>query len=97
MNNFDLSIFDTSFTFTKRPKPIPGDLRPMWKISINLLILELASRAGKSSLSRLHVLNWAIRTEINQKNLIQVLSQEMSPTSIIVRIVKCTPLSRPKS
>ena len=48
--------------FTKRPNSIAPDFRPDWKISVLLLILQLGSRGGKSSLTRLHTINWAIRT-----------------------------------
>ena len=41
--------------------PIAAALRPDWKISTLLLLLQISSYGGKSSLKRLHVLNWAIR------------------------------------
>ena len=42
--------------------PIAAELRPDWKISTLLLILQVSSHAGKSSLKRLHLLNWATRS-----------------------------------
>ena len=48
--------------FTCRPIAIAADLRPDWKIACLLLTLHLSSRSGKSTLRRLHVLNWAIRS-----------------------------------
>lgn len=53
---------DVPFRFTRRPMPIAAELRPDWKIATLLLILQLSSHAGKSSLKRLHVLNWSIRS-----------------------------------
>jgi hypothetical protein len=50
------------FVFRRRPMPIAAELRPDWKIATLLLILEVSSHAGKSSLKRLHVLNWALRS-----------------------------------
>ncbi len=50
------------FRFHRRPMPIAAELRPDWKIATLLLILDLSSRGGKSSLKRLHILNWAIRS-----------------------------------
>ena len=41
--------------------PVAAELRPDWKMAALLLILQLSSHAGKSSLKRLHVLNWSIR------------------------------------
>lgn len=49
------------FRFKRKPMPIAAELRPDWKISTLLLILQISSHGGKSSLKRLHVLNWAIR------------------------------------
>jgi hypothetical protein len=53
---------DIPFRFKRKPMPIAAELRPDWKIATLLLILEVSSHAGKSSLMRLHVLNWAIRS-----------------------------------
>lgn len=53
---------DLSFRFTRKPMPITAELRPDWKMASLVLILQLSSRGGKSSLKRLHVLNWAMRS-----------------------------------
>jgi hypothetical protein len=50
------------FRFTRKPMPIAAELRPDWKMAALLLILQLSSHGGKSSLKRLHILNWAIRS-----------------------------------
>ena len=42
--------------------PIAAEFRPDWKISTLLLILQISSHAGKSTLKRVHILNWAIRS-----------------------------------
>lgn len=86
MTELSFEKLDIPFIFQSRPEAIPGDLRPLWRISIILLILQLASRGGKSSLSKLHVLNWAIRTDENRKELKQVIAGDISPDTIIVRI-----------
>ena len=61
-----------SFRFTRRPMAIAAELRPDWKIAALLLILHLSSRGGKSSLRRLHVLNWALRSAKNRAEFEQV-------------------------
>jgi hypothetical protein len=53
---------DVPFRFKRKPMPIAAELRPDWKIATLLLLLHVSSHAGKSSLKRLHVLNWAIRS-----------------------------------
>ena len=79
-------IDDTKFVFRSQPKPIPGDLRPLWRIGAILLMLKLASWGDKSTLGRLHVLNWAIRTQENRKQLQEVIAKNITPDTIIVRV-----------
>lgn len=63
---------DQVLRFTRRPMAIAAELRPDWKIGALLLILNLSSRAGKSSLKRLHILNWALRSAKNREEFEQV-------------------------
>src|ERR1019366_3044648 len=63
---------DRAFRFTRRPMAIAAELRPDWKIGALLLILHLSSRGGKSSLRRLHILNWALRSAKNRAEFEQV-------------------------
>ena len=51
----------TQLKFTRRPNPVLPEHRPIYKIAQVLLILNY-SRAGKSSLLRLHLLNWALKS-----------------------------------
>jgi hypothetical protein len=51
---------------------IAAELRPDWKIGAVLLILHLSSHGGKSSLRRLHILNWALRSSKNRAEFEQV-------------------------
>jgi len=61
-----------SFRFTRRPMAIAAELRPDWKMGAVLLILHLSSHGGKSSLRRLHILNWALRSSKNRAEFEQV-------------------------
>jgi hypothetical protein len=61
-----------SFRFIRRPMAIAAELRPDWKICALLLILHLSSRGGRSSLRRLHILNWALRSAQNRAEFEQV-------------------------
>src|ERR1039458_4263048 len=68
-----LTVGDSqSFRFTKRPMAIAAELRPDWKIAALLLVLHLSSRGGKSSLRRLHILNWALRSSKNRAEFEEV-------------------------
>lgn len=57
------TVIDIPFRFRRKPMAIAAELRPDWKVMTLLMSLQLSSYAGKSSLKRLHVLNWAIRSK----------------------------------
>jgi hypothetical protein len=63
---------EQSFRFKRRPMAIAAELRPDWKMGALLLILHLSSRGGRSSLRRLHILNWALRSSKNRAEFEQV-------------------------
>ena len=67
-----------SFRFKRRPMAIAAELRPDWKMGALLLILHLSSRAGKSSLRRLHILNWALRSSMNRAEFEQVREHQLA-------------------
>lgn len=81
-----IDYFGSNVEFRVRPKAISADFRPLWRMTVVLLILRLASYSNRSTLSRLHVLNWAIRTEENRDNLRLVITGDLPPDKIIVRI-----------
>ena len=86
MNRVRIPELDTPFLFGSRPESLPGDLRPMWRIAAVLLILGIASRGKKSSFGRLHVLNWAIRTEETRAALKSLIRGGATPETVVVRI-----------
>jgi len=51
--------------FRKRDLPLSPDYRPMYKMGLIVLILALASRENKSSLNKLHLLIWSLKSEKN--------------------------------
>jgi hypothetical protein len=86
----DLAIFtipelSVPIRFRRRPISIPADLRPHWIVAIILLILWKSSRGAKSSLQKLHVLSWAIRTGRRRAALWGFITGEFSPQDILVR------------
>lgn len=48
--------------FVRRPSPVLIEHRPLYKITQLLLVLQLSSRGGKSTLPRLHLFNWALKS-----------------------------------
>lgn len=73
------------FLFRRRPVAIPGDLRPSWRIGLIVLLLNKCCRGRHTSLTRLHVLSWGIRTEKNRSDLKSAIKGALQPDSIIVR------------
>jgi hypothetical protein len=51
----------TNLKFNLRPSPVLPEHRPLYKITQILHILDV-SRGGKSSLLRLHLFNWALKS-----------------------------------
>ena len=58
---------DQPFSFERRPTSVPAESRPPWKLAELLVMLQVSSRGGKSSLKRLHLLNWAVRSPANRQ------------------------------
>ena len=51
--------------FNVRPMPLYPSYRPMYKVSLILLILSINGYAGKSSLLKLHLFSWALKSHKN--------------------------------
>lgn len=76
---------DVPFTFQKRPMGIPADLRVDWRIGTIVLILYLSCRGSKATLTKLHIMNWAIRNNQGRELFLKLCSGDIGPESIIVR------------
>lgn len=59
----------SKLAFNVRPAPVLPEHRRMYKISQILLVLELSSRGGKSTLPRLQLFNWALKSRGRQEIL----------------------------
>ncbi|MDH1679855.1 hypothetical protein [Comamonas aquatica] len=76
---------DAAFIFRRRPVALPGDLRPTWRIGLLVLLLSQCCRQQRSSLTRMHVLNWAARSEVNHADLTALIAGRLPPDQLIVR------------
>ncbi len=86
MSKPEIPELNTPFVFKERPESIPGDLRPLWRIGLVLLMLYAASRGKRSSFGRLHVLNWALRSDEGRDALLGILKGQLFPGTVVVRI-----------
>jgi hypothetical protein len=55
------SLLDVPFNFKRRPIPLAADERLAYRLAILLLLLRDCSRGNKSTLKRLHFLDWAVQ------------------------------------
>jgi hypothetical protein len=78
-------------TLTKRPIPLSVDYRPMYKITMILLVLKLNCTKSKSTLFKIHFLVWFIKSKehmlllykhIDSKNIINVTNWSIEPSVI---------------
>jgi len=63
--------------FERRPSPVLAEHRPMYKIGQVLLILSLACRGGKSSLPRLQLFNWAMKSTKRQQQMVLAVEEKI--------------------
>ncbi|UXS04260.1 hypothetical protein [Agrobacterium tumefaciens] len=68
----------TTFSFIKRPVPVPGDMRIGWRVSALLIVLN-CSRAQRSSLARLYILNDALINPGKRELLSDILIGAAAP------------------
>ena len=57
--------------FVRRPSPVLVEHRPLYKITQLLLVLHISSRGGKSTLPRLHLFNWALKSTERIQKLVE--------------------------
>ncbi|PWQ92603.1 hypothetical protein [Leucothrix pacifica] len=68
--------------FNRRPMPLIAEYRPIYKIFQILSILEYSSRGGKSSLIRLHLINWVLKTESRKEELATLAADANIPFKV---------------
>ena len=85
MKALSSTLLDVPFTFERKPDPIPGEMRPQWRIAVLLIILQ-ASRGKKASLRKLHVLSWVVRNSQSRERFIRYVNGELASTDIIIRV-----------
>lgn len=79
------ALFKSPFLFREQPVSVPPDLRPIWRLSLLMLLLNRCCREGRASLQKLHVLNWALRTPESREAMIEALDGVAKPDSALVR------------
>lgn len=74
----------TPLAFTRRPDPIPGDLRHGWRLAALVLVLDRC-HASSANVEQLHLLVWAIRSQATREMVRAWLNGEKAPDEFAVR------------
>ncbi|MGW0509483.1 hypothetical protein ACWD1W_09485 [Streptomyces olivaceoviridis] len=74
----------SSVVFTRRPDPIPGDLRTDWRLASAVLILKRC-RGNTANLEQIHVLAWALRSTQGRKVIGDWFINHRKPHGLIIR------------
>lgn len=80
-----ISQLATTYVFRRRPLSIPGNLRPFWKIGLLVLLLKNCCKSGKSTIPRLHVLSWGVRSAESEEALRNAVTKTQSVNLMLVR------------
>lgn len=78
-------LMDAEFLFQDRGTQIPATRRPAWRITLIALALKVASRASSSSLQRLHILDWAVRSSEGKHRLGEFILNGTTATTAPIR------------
>lgn len=72
-------------TFQERPRPVPADLRPIWRIALISLFFGYC-RGGTATAQQLHALDWASRNVDAARELTAFLSNNQPVSVPIARL-----------
>ncbi|HMP71320.1 MAG TPA: hypothetical protein PKA76_18370 [Pirellulaceae bacterium] len=86
MEDISIPELNVPFVFRDRPAAVKGDLRPLWRMSLIVMLLRKCCRQNRTSFARLHVLNWALIFKNNQLTLLDLVKNKTQPTEVLVRI-----------
>lgn len=64
-----MKLYAEKITFSKKPISIPPEYRPSYTIGLIVLILKICCQSSKSSLLKLHLINWALKSDENKNSL----------------------------
>lgn len=64
-----MELYAEKITFSKKPISIPPEYRPSYTIGLIVLILKICCQGSKSSLLKLHLINWALKSNENKDSL----------------------------
>lgn len=76
-----MQIFAEKITFSKKPISIPPEYRPSYSIALIVLILKKCCQGSKSSLLKLHLINWALKSNENKDSIKKFIRSNYNESS----------------
>lgn len=86
MTSWDTFASDARISFEQRPRPVPGELRPLWRVALLALVVRLAGRNDQCKLFKVRVLDWALQQRANQNLLNQFVQGVRRPDEVVYRV-----------
>lgn len=74
----------TPLAFSRRPDPIPGDLRHGWRLAALVLVLDRC-HGSSANVEQIHLLTWAIRANATREMVRSWITGERAPDEFAVR------------
>jgi hypothetical protein len=68
-----IALKDPAIHFTRRPVPIPGDLRTVWRGALVLLALNTFRDRHGTPLRRLHVVLWGCSSNETRRTILEAV------------------------
>lgn len=76
-----MKIYAEKIIFSKKPISIPPEYRPSYTIGLIVLILKICCQDSKSSLLKLHLINWGLKSKENKNSLKKFVLSNYTETS----------------
>jgi len=76
-----MELYANKITFSKKPISIPPEYRPSYTIGLIVLILKLSCQSSKSSLLKLHLIYWALKSSENQESILKFIKSNYKESS----------------
>lgn len=73
------------FTFQNTKTPVPADIRPMWRVSIIIIILKVSSKSNRASINKLHFLSSILRSREKMEIFLDVFNNNLHSSNLVVR------------
>lgn len=86
MNNDNFFENIKEIRFSKKAMPVPYKYRIRYKIALIVLIIGICCRKGACSLTKIHMLSWALTSSKEMDKLTRFLHSESTTNQLTIRL-----------